>query len=197
MNCFFPSKSTSILNFFYPKSDKSDDKVQFIHTAMEKIGDFDGIKFGKIMSINDILVESENNPDSCFAKLACQKNSWIPHLFYPKSFQLALVYGTILNQYATHGVPALLELFPASDRYCFQCHVFSKFFLEQLEKSDFDPYLAKRILENFDTDYIKQTISLNSKCILTFRDDSHSVFKKMDLQKGFSEKLCCKFPKPG
>lgn len=140
-----------------------------------------------VLSLINVVEESQNNQKSCFFDLAKHNHSWLSGPYLPKSFQTIIAYTVILNQYMHSGVPFLLELFQKKSHLHFDS--FKTALLFQLEKSAFDPFLANQILQSLDKNYLENSISMSKSLDISFMNEEKETYFTLNPQEYFSHQI--------
>lgn len=158
-----------------------------------------------LLPVMKILEKSQNEQEkSCFFHLAEHRMKYVPHLFFPNSFQTVLAYATILNQLHINRLSSIF-LFPKENqsyftypngreekRFHLDFYVFQENFKSQLIESNFDPYEAKKYTDMLDRSYLEKTIFMTDEKKIVFNDDSGENQFMFDLT---TYKVAIKTPK--
>jgi hypothetical protein len=163
------------------------DKKTLMIMAKEEISPMEYDRKREILSLIRVIEESQNNQKSCFFNLAKHNHSWLSGSYLPKSFQTIIAYTVILNQYMHSGVPFLLELFQEKSHLHFDS--FKTALLFQLEKSDFDPFLANQMLHSLDKNYLENSISMSKKFDVSFMNEEKEIYFTLNPQEYFSHQI--------
>lgn len=163
------------------------DKKTLVIMAKEEISPVEYNEKKGVLSLIKVIEESQNNQKSCFFDLAKHSHNWMSGPYLPKSFQTILAYTVILNQYTYSGIPFLLELFQKKSHLHFDS--FKTALLFQLEHSNFDPFLARQMIQSLDKNYLENSISINKNFDMSFMNEEKEIYFTLNPQEYFSHQI--------